>query len=374
MLKQCQAMISDVLQIIRSAEDYVPLGNHSTFQKSWQEETEHIVHQTLQEEFLDKKQVESTFDFIQDAYSLFLQHATNPPWQSLSREQRYQKIAHLKAKPQIEQRSEEWYRNFQHVLTASEFSTLFSNNKKRQDLLTSKAFPRDEDSLFFRTACPTDEMSPFGWGIRFEPVVKQIFEYENKCKIFEPGRLQHSTNLSLAASPDGIIEEAEDLALLGRLIEIKCPYSRKIGGEIPMDYWIQMQIQMEVTDIDECEYIEVEILSRKPKDTCAPDFSNCRITGVLWLMKQIVEEDMPFEYKYIYSPLDNSENQPHLEGYECLERIPWGLKAYHRKVVQRDRAWYISTLAWQEIFWRDVEERKIKPLSSNNNEPCLFID
>lgn len=372
MLKQSQVMISNVLEISKAVEDIVPLGNHSAFQKSWQEEIERIVEHTLEED--SGKQVEAAFDFIQDAMALFLEHSTNPPWQMLSREQRLAKVAYLKSKPQIEQRSEEWYRNFQHVLTASEFSTLFSYNKKRADLITSKAFPRHEDSLFFRTACPTSEMSAFGWGIRFEPVVKQIFEYEQKCRIFEPGRIQHPTNTSLAASPDGIIEDAEDISLIGRLIEIKCPFSRKIGGEIPLEYWIQMQIQMEVTDVDECEYIEVEILSKKPKDTVHPDLSDCLLSGCLWLMKQIVEEDMPFEYKYIFSPLDGVEQQPHLEGYECLERIPWGLKAYHRKLVHRDRAWYKSTLVWQENFWKDVEERKIKPTFTQSHEPCMFLD
>lgn len=374
MLKQSQVMISNVLEISKATEEYIPLGAHSSFQRSWQEELEKIIEETTSDDSLDVKKLETTMDFIQEVYSLFFDHATNPPWQRLSREERLEKVSHLKAKPQIEQRSEEWYRNFQHVLTASEFSALFTYNKRRADLITSKAFPRHEDSLFFRTACPTNEMNAFGWGIRFEPVVKQIFEFENKCKIFEPGRLQHPTNTSLAASPDGIIEEAEDIALIGRLIEIKCPYSRKIGGEIPIDYWIQMQIQMEVAEVDECEYIEVEILSRKPKQEECPDLSGCKLSGTLWLMKQIVEEDMPFEYKYIFSPLDKADQQPYLEGYECLERIPWGLKSYHRKLVQRDRMWYKSTLPWQAMFWEDVEQRKTKPTFVQSSEPCMIID
>lgn len=370
-MRNNQAMLSNVLDLVKSTESYVPLGNHNSFQKSWQEDIEHIIKETVEE---TDESVNSIVDFIGDVYELFLKHATNPPWNSMTKAERLAKVESLKARPQIEQRSEEWYKNFQHVLTASEFSGLFNNNKKRRDLVNSKALCNYEESTGYRTACPTDEMSAFGWGIRFEPVVKQIFELENKCKIFESGRIRHSINTSLAASPDGIIEYAEDFHLVGRLIEIKCPYSRKIGGEIPLEYWIQMQIQMEVTDVDECEYIEVEILSRKPKQDITLDLSQCTIRGTCWLFKEIVEEDMPFTYKYLYSPLGTDAEQPYLEGYECLERIPWGLKAYHRKLVQRDRIWYKSTIPWQEQFWNDVESQKKNPVYIVSKEECMIMD
>lgn len=371
MLTNNQAMLSDVLEFVQSTETHIPLGNHGSFQKYWQEDIERVLKETIEnpDELLD-----SMLDFIGDAYELFLKHATNPPWHAMTKEQRREKVSLLKARPQIEQRSEEWYKNFQHVLTASEFSALFHQNKKRKDLVNSKAFSKHDDMVSYRTACPTEEMSAFGWGIRFEPVVKQIFEHQNKCRIFESGRIQHSTNTSLAASPDGIIEDAEDPHLVGRLIEIKCPYSRKIGGEIPLEYWIQMQIQMEVTDVDECEYIEVEILSKKPKQEIPPDLSTCSITGICWLFKEIVEEDMPFTYKYVYSSLETVAEEPQLEGYECLERIPWGLKAYHRKLVQRDRIWYQSTLPWQEQFWIDVEGQKKNPVYTVSKEECMIMD
>jgi putative phage-type endonuclease len=291
--------------------------------------------------------------------------------------QRLAKIKSLQDAPQIPQRSQEWYKNYSKVLTASEFSALFSQTKRRKDLVYSKVNAPPEQNIF-RLACPTEEMNALGWGIRFEPVVKQLLEYRDKCKVFEPGRLQHPTNTHLAASPDGVIEQASHLYQLGRLVEIKCPYSRTIGGEIPLDYWIQMQIQMEVCDVDECEYIEATILSRKANQTEPVDLSGTTYQGILYLLENTKK---PGDFKYIYGDVGSEEMPPLPQGYVWKETIPWGLNTWHRKIVSRDRAWYEATKPWQESFWNDVEKARngeefqtqtprLKPVMT----PCLIVD
>ena len=40
------------------------------------------------------------------------------------------------------------------------------------------------------------------------------------------------------------------------MLEIKNPTTRKISGIPKKEYWIQMQIQMEVWDLDECDFLE----------------------------------------------------------------------------------------------------------------------
>jgi hypothetical protein len=222
-------------------------------------------------------------------------------------------------------------------------------------------------------------MSALGWGIRFEPVVKQLIEYRDKCTIYEPGRLNHTTNTHLAASPDGVIESSMNPKQVGRLVEIKCPYSRRIGTEIPSEYWIQMQVQMEVADVDECEYIEVELVSKKANEEGEVDLSGTTYQGMVYLLKQEVEDDQPFEYKYVYGEIGSEEIPPFPDGFECIEMIPWGLKSWHRKIVSRDRVWYESTKTWQEDFWREVDTVKkgeeLAPLPSTKNSKqdiCLI--
>lgn len=360
MIQNHHAMLSPVLDVCKVGDEIIPHGNHSMFQKLWQTEIQDLLKNTLQEAEASEKEVkqaEETLQLVSDAMAIFLQEASNPSWTNLTTEQRIAKTKAIQEAPQIPQRSEEWYRQFGKVLTASEFSALFSFNKRRKDLVYSKANPPSEQQSF-RHACPTDEMNAIGWGIRFEPVIKQLLEYRDKCKIYEPGRLSHPTNTHLAASPDGLILNSANPDQIGRLVEIKCPYSRSIGKEIPSDYWIQMQIQMEVTDIDECEYVECDLVSKRANQKETLDLSGTTYQGNVYLIKQIVEEDQPFEYKYLYGDIGSIEMPPIPEGYEWVETIPWGLKAWHRKIVHRDRAWYEGTKTYQEAFWRDVEAVK----------------
>jgi len=352
-------MASPIVDLLKDLEETVPHGAHSFFQKLWKAEATASLTEILRAYDAspeEKEDAKDTLHLLTEGVRLFVTHASAPSWTAMPLKEKQTKILELKAKPQIAQRSEEWFAHFGKTLTASEFSAILSPTKKRTDLVRSKSHPPTE-CIAFRHACPTDQLTPTGWGIRFEPVVKQILEHHDRCSIYEPGRLTHPTTSNLAASPDGIVEMSEDPQALGRLVEIKCPYSRKIGGEIPIDYWIQMQIQMEVTDLEECDYVECEFLSPKPGHE-APVMSGCLYTGTLYLLKQDVPEGQPFVYQYLYGPI-GSQDVPAIPAGYCLEEtIPWGLKAWHRKIVVRDRTWYAATVPWQTQFWKDVDDAK----------------
>jgi hypothetical protein len=108
------------------------------------------------------------------------------------------------------------------------------------------------------------------------------------------------------------------------------------------------------------------------------DLSGTTYQGTVYLLKQKVAEDQPFEYKYWYGEIDSEEMPEIPEGYEWIETIPWGLKSWHRKVVSRDRTWYESTNSWQESFWSEVESvRKgnvLPSLPPKKQEACLISD
>lgn len=373
-------MLMPVLEVVRSSEGLVPNGNHSIIQNNWHSEHHDLLMNMLEEvecKSSDVKHAERVLNLIADAYGLFLKCAENPTWKKLSTEERKKHIDKLKNTTQVPQRTKAWYEQFSKVLTASEFSGIFANGKRRRDLIFSKVNVRQDDFNSFRLACPTDELTPTGWGIRFESVVKQILEHTYKCKIYEPGRIVHPTRSNLAASADGIIEDGEHKQQIGRLVEIKCPYSRSIGGEIPLDYWVQMQIQMEVTDIDECEYVETEIISRKPNQEGPVDLSGTELQGVVYLLKQTVADGQPFEYRYLYGTVQSTTVPELPEGFEIHETIPWGLKSFHRIIVHRDRAWFAATVAIQDSFWSDVEAARrgeIEITKSPSLTPCLIID
>jgi hypothetical protein len=206
-------------------------------------------------------------------------------------------------------------------------------------------------------------MGPFDWGIRFEPVVKQILEAKWGLQIAEAGRILHPADKHIAASPDGIILAATDPARVGRLLEIKCPITRSVGEGIPFDYWCQMQVQMEVTGIDECEYVEVKLDSLQG---VATDLSGAE--GHVWLLQDPATCIM----KYAYTEAEL------VEGLDIVEKIPWRLNKMYAVTVTRDRGWFQQTAEMRGAFWLKVEEARRVPESPRvvvtKEAACLFVD
>jgi putative phage-type endonuclease len=86
-------------------------------------------------------------------------------------------------------------------------------------------------------------------GTLLEPLVRDLYDERTGRKSHEIGLVQHREYPWLGASPDGVTED-------GLLIEIKCPLTRKIEKKIPKHYWPQVQLQLEITDLEECDFIQ----------------------------------------------------------------------------------------------------------------------
>lgn len=262
---------------------------------------------------------------------------------------------------QIEQRTPAWYAQTQNVLTASEISTIFSTAYARGQLVMSKAIPSIDSRPQQQTAVQSDRMSPFDWGIRFEPVIKQIYEYKYGAEVKELGRIVHpDSSTRCAASPDGLVYSSNNDAKTGRLIEIKCPVTRVINEKIPNDYYCQMQLQMEVTGAPVCDYIEAKIVSTysKPIDQ-AQYYGPYQYHGKIFLVEAATEFGIKYEYKF--SPLNELSNdwQPTIsENENILEIIPWYVYSWNEVEVKRDTAWFETLRILLTSFWDDVEKAK----------------
>jgi len=285
-----------------------------------------------------------------------------------------EKIKVLCDRPQIEQRTDEWYAEYSQILSASELWQLFASERQRALLVLTKVNPSTFTGS--RLSCHSSELGPMDWGVRFEPVAKLILEDLWKVKITDLGRLRHSTKAKLAASPDGLITEGPD-DLLGTLLEIKCPLTRLIGKEIPSKYWYQMQLQMEVADIDECQYAEFVFDSLHAKNMEASDISGSLFKGLIYF----VQNDTTHQTKYIYGSLNQMKWTPTLEdGWEVLEKIPWYLTDMHTIPVKRDKVWFERIQPQIDTFWDDVA-KAVKgdftvPESTRKKKTpvCAFID
>lgn len=176
-------------------------------------------------------------------------------------------VEYLLKQPQPEQRTKEWYEARQTRITASSVSSLLLrnelvckeyvetynledifnyDNKSCNDYSTKKQFMLDKCRSSFSSSKATV------WGNKYESVALDVYSRNHgNVKTIEFGLISHKTIPWLAASPDSITED-------GVMIEIKCPYRRKITGIPSLTYYQQVQIQLEVCDLEVCDFSEYE--------------------------------------------------------------------------------------------------------------------
>jgi len=268
---------------------------------------------------------------------------------------------------QIEQRSDEWYKHAQEFLTASQFGDLLGAKRTRGKLVMSKV-KKDEDETQQnrRNAVWLNETNPFDWGIRFEPVAKMIYEHiTGGTHVLEVGRIVHpEAKYKLAASPDGIIDYDPSGKRLGCLVEFKAPISRVIeSGVVPKNYWHQMQIQMEVTDVDRCDYFEVNLRSQAKTSMGALTEGPTKYFGYVYSIGKIQHpyvEPQPYRYAYskLNEPTPDTTTIDLQEGDTLLEIIPWELLGYNLVPVHRSHTWFNSIVPSLAQFWEDVEQAR----------------
>jgi hypothetical protein len=97
--------------------------------------------------------------------------------------------------------------------------------------------------------------SPLHHGQRYEPVSVQLYEWLYKTRVEDFGCIQHSLYSFIGASPDGINVDAT-ASRYGRMLEVKNIVNREITGIPKFEYWIQMQLQMETCNLNECDFLE----------------------------------------------------------------------------------------------------------------------
>ena len=262
----------------------------------------------------------------------------------------------LLSRKQLEQRTPEWYQQMATIISASELGSLFGSVRERAKLVLSKTVPYQRRCQ--PLAVPSERMSAFDWGIRFEPVVKQIYEHKYGSTIKELGRLHHQTDPRCTASPDGLIYECPKNERMGRLIEIKCPVTREIDGTVPKDYYAQMQMQLHVTGLHICDYVEVVFTSPYHQGISlreGPGLYN----GYIALVRY-ADTIYGRDFYYVYSPVNcDTRWLPMLQMDEVIiEIIPWSVHQWHEQQVRRSDEWWVALQPIIHTFWEDVEKAK----------------
>ena len=102
-------------------------------------------------------------------------------------------------------------------------------------------------------------------GNEFEAEALAHYETVHGTKCHEFGFVRHDKHYWLGASPDGVHPA-------GRVIEIKCPYSRPISPKTrAREHYPQIQILLEVLDLERCDFVQYKPAGRGKGRSGDPD-------------------------------------------------------------------------------------------------------
>jgi putative phage-type endonuclease len=207
-----------------------------------------------------------------------------------------EKVKNLIERVYHEQRSQEWLDLRYNMLTASDVASVIGVN----------SFESPEDVMYKKCGFrrPMRDTTAVDHGTFYETEARDIYASRFGEVVYEIGLVPHPIHRWLGGSPDGITES-------GKLIEIKCPLSRKITETVPVYYVPQVQLLMEILDLDECDFIQYDPRTTPPTFVCTN--------------------------------------------------------------LKRDRAWFDEQLPIMDVFWKIVSERRKKPLCEIRDENGIFI-
>lgn len=277
-----------------------------------------------------------------------------------------QKMTKLSEIDLPEQRTHEWYLMRHNMITASDLYKVLGTPGGRRELLIKKSSPIDSSKQRSGggDACKH--------GVKFEPVATRLYELRNNVKILEFGCIPHfDKNIPFGASPDGI-SSLENERFAGRMLEIKCPYSREITGVVPQMYWKQVQGQLEVCDLEVCDFLECKITQYDSQEQFYEDGDEFTTEGGLEKGAILVYSDSNNNYYYIYPDIGLSKSSllTYIEQEtEIILNDPdknyvttcwWRLELYSCVLIKRDREWFSTIVPKIHSFWDEVEKYRLQ--------------
>jgi hypothetical protein len=359
-----------------------------------EEKEEEEFREIRQSVFESMEPVEDEDDYMEDAVEYFhesyggfvskdnIERALREYW-SISR-----KIRNLKS--DIEQRTDAWYLLRYNMITASSVWKIFRSVAQRNSLIYEKCLPPPAALGSNQSGPNSGGGGPRQWGQKYEPLSALLYERRFNTRLGEFGCIQHPRHEFLGASPDGInVDPASPL--YGTMVEIKNIVNRPITGTPKDEYWIQMQIQMEVCDLDRCHFVETRFKEYAGGRREFYEDEKHTVRGVATRALTPLAETTT--EKYIFHILETNENMKYEEIIAWTKTLPnpltheylyWFLDEMSCVMVERDRDWFQSHVAAMEETWATIVKERVegydhrKPKSrkqpSDMPHPGLFAD
>lgn len=302
------------------------------------------------------------------------------PLTALRRAKLHNKLRQLDAAQRAApaQRSPEWFLQRYNLLTASNAYKAFGSEAQKNSLIVEKCQSYDEFVAESAKRGGLGHGTAMGWGIKYEPLTAMLYERMNPgTTLGEYGCMVHPDWPFLGASPDGVnVEPASEK--YGRMVEIKNIVNRDITG-IPLEhYWIQMQIQMEVCDLDECDFVETrfkEFAGGKREYL----LSTHEWKGVVLLFTppaltdpvDVCKDKKAFYVHFICDQGEETDIQTSTdrwmqeqkdrygaEGFVLSDTAYWYLDQYSCVLVKRNQEWFDAVVHELEEMWSIVQAER----------------
>jgi len=204
-----------------------------------------------------------------------------------------------------------------------------------------------------------------------------IYEHEYETKVSDYGCIQHNNYSFLGASPDGINDNILYPLRYGRMLEIKNIVNREITGIPKKEYWIQMQLQMETCNLNECDFLETRFTEYDNETDFLEDSidffttKKCEHKGIILYFS--TTEGKPY---YLYKPLNMgqkefniwseaqiellSNNNNNNNSKTWIKNIYWKLEERSCVLVVRNIKWFHDNIHQIESIWNIIKRERIE--------------
>jgi putative phage-type endonuclease len=257
----------------------------------------------------------------------------------------FEQVQEISRMKQYKQRSPEWFAQRENMISASDMAAVFNiGYNKQKQLLEKKVLNNNtfKGNKYTR------------WGQKYEDVASIVYEKRNNKIVLEFGLIQHPEYSYIGASPDGITTD-------GIMLEIKCPSTREITGIPPDNYEIQMQIQLEVCELDVCDFCEIKVDEFYSEEEYL-EYDGELEKGIIVGCKNYYSDEYIYFYPKSYM-LGNDELlfewrdkiiNENKSKYNIIEPCYWYLLQYSCVPVYRNRAWFNEQLGQITELWNKV--------------------
>ena len=306
---------------------------------------------------------------------------------SIERRSMKHHLRYLRDKPQPEQRTKEWYEFRHNLITASNAYKVFMGGASYNQILFEKCqpikYPSTDDAE--RGPSVVNVETTLHWGQKYEEVSVMIYEDLFGTKVDDFGCIQHDKYTFLGASPDGIVT-GDTNPRFGRMLEIKNVVNRDITGIPKLEYWVQMQLQMETCNLDDCDFLETRFKEYDSErdyfqDTCGYEggagktdvfvdatreqLETRKYKGIIMYFSRNGKPD------YKYSPLNmcdpeeiekwEARHHAEVEGDDVMwvKNIYWRLDEMSCVLVSRNKLWFDESVEQLEAAWKTIEKERV---------------